>query len=78
MTPEQRLIRLEVGSEIIEAVILDFLEEHSGESFTTARVSRTLEMNFSLCHGTLQNLYWQGRIGNSRKKPTQPNRWQDK
>ncbi len=75
MTSEERLIRLEVGAEIIEKALLDFLRENSDSYFNTGQVHKSLEyFNYHLCRGALERLHSKGRIANH--KTGRVNRWQ--
>ena len=78
MTPEERRIRMEIGAEIIESAILDFLEENSGTAYKSSVVHRELglSLNYNLCHGALQRLDTQRRILNNKMFSRSHNQWQ--
>ena len=62
MTEEERRVRLEVGAEIIEGVILDFLNENRGSHYSSSQVSAALGFQYNLCHGALLRLKEQGQV----------------
>ena len=76
MTQEERLIRLEIGAEILENAILDFLKEKADSYFSTAKVSQALGgFNYHVCHGVLERLYSRGSIFNNKASKGGYNRW---
>ena len=78
MTPEERLVRLEVGAEIIEGVVLDFLEEKSGEHSTTEDIRKELGVfNHPTFGFFLQRLHGQDKIANHKTPGSREwNKWQ--
>lgn len=80
MTTEEQRTRLEVASEILEMVMLDFLEHEENKAlyFSTATVSKRLGFNYDICMGVLKGLHWQERIDNHKPTKNAPNRWQAK
>lgn len=75
MTENERSVRLEVGAEIIEGVVLDFLNEHRDSAFSSAGVSAALEFEYWMCHGALLRLRNQRRIKDERPSSRGPHRW---
>ena len=75
MTPAERRIRLEVGAEILQGAILDFLKENRDSYFSTKQVSDELEFNYYLCHDTLQRLEGQEQVVDERTNPGGHRRW---
>ncbi|MCY4655099.1 MAG: hypothetical protein OXC95_18285 [Dehalococcoidia bacterium] len=78
MTPEERLIRMEIGAELIESAILDFLKENSGKHSTTEDVRKGLgAFNHPTFGFFLQRLYGQDRIANHKTPGSgEWNKWQ--
>ena len=77
MTPEERHIRLIVGIEIIENVILDFLEENSGSYFSSFRLHNELSgIPYETCNEMLRRLHEQGRIADHKGPDAQRHKWQ--
>ena len=77
MTPEERRIRLRVAREIIEDVLVDFLEDHAANTFTNYAVSQQVGVLNDHTFGFfLRGLLAQDRVDNH--KTGQYNRWQAK
>ena len=74
MDPRERRIRVEVGLEIVEGVILDFLRENPGVS--SPEVRRALDLrSWNLSEGLLIRLNREGKIVDTRTGTTGPHRW---
>lgn len=75
MTPEERRTRLAVGMEIIEDVIVDFLE-NSDDDYNSYEIYEELDeiLPYETCNDMLKRLLSQDRIAN--RTPTSYNRWQ--
>ena len=75
MTPDERRTRLRVAREIIEEVLVDFLEKNATARFNTYQLSQALGvLNDDTCGFFLRGLLNNGRIDNH--KTGQYNRWQ--
>lgn len=80
MTPEERRVRIEVASEILEQAILDFLSEHSHTTFNTAKVSRSVgpddsAAHYYMCYGALLRLQKQGKAVDHRPSSSHDRMW---
>lgn len=78
MTSKERRIRMEIGADIIEDAILDFLKENSGTHFTTENVRKGLGVfNHPTFGFFLQRLHGQERIANHKTPGSgEWNKWQ--
>ena len=75
MSPPERITRLEVAVEIIEGVLVDFLEEHPTEQFSTFALSQNVGvLDDRTCEFILDRLLAQKRVANHGS--INRNRWQ--
>ena len=77
MTPHERRTRMVVAAEIIEGVMLDFLEDEENRDsyFNTSQVDAGVgRVHYHLCAAALDRLHGRGRIDNH--KTGRYNRWQ--
>ena len=79
ITPEERKIRFEVGCEIIEDAILDFLECNGDRYYNTRQVHEGmgLGLEYNQMFGDmLAGLCRQGKIEDHKKPKAPAHRWQ--
>ncbi len=77
MTPEERQVRFNVGVEIIEGVILDFLCEHKDDTFSSSQVREGLDVpQYSIVNEILRGLHERELIVNHKEPQGPANHWQ--
>lgn len=67
MTPEERRVRVEIGFQVIENVVIDYLAEQPKGGVKTSTVSRDLGINSNvLCGRVLERIRDRGTVEDVR------------